>query len=161
MGVQCRRFQVPLLVGYLTWLPTERSIWNIDFLIIHVGSNNIAIHQSVNQIISFYGDLIHYIKWKTSAQIVFTSILPRLCDFHQTERMVTKVNVELKSLCKRRHISFSNIYRSFLYKNKPDPSLFAPKDHLHLNFSGTALLRKKLFINSGVASIEAMRQLPY
>ena len=47
---------------------------------------------------------------------------------------------------KRRHILFSNIYRSFLYKNKPDPSLFAPKDHLHLNFSGTALLRKK-FIN--------------
>jgi hypothetical protein len=51
---------------------------HIDFLIIHVGSNNIAIHQSVNQIISFYGDLIHYIKCKTSAQIVFTSILPRL-----------------------------------------------------------------------------------
>lgn len=122
------------------------NLKHIDFLIIHVGSNNIAIHQSVNQIISFYGDLIHYIKCKTSAQIVFTSILPRLCDFHQTERMVTKVNAELKSLCKRKHISFSNIYRSFLYKNKPDPSLFAPKDHLHLNFSGTALLRKK-FIN--------------
>ena len=60
--------------------------------------------------------------------------------------MVTKVNAELKSLCKRRHISFSNIYRSVFYKNKPDPSLFAPTDHLHLNFSGTALLRKK-FIN--------------
>jgi hypothetical protein len=52
------------------------------FIMIHVGSNNIDIHQSVNQIISFYGDLIHYIKCKTSAQIVFTSILPRLCDFH-------------------------------------------------------------------------------
>ena len=83
------------------------------FIIIHVGSNNIAMLQSVNQIISFHGDLIHYRKCKTSAQIIFTSILPRLCDFHQTERMVTKVNVELKSLCKRRHISFSNIYRSF------------------------------------------------
>jgi hypothetical protein len=54
---------------------------------IHVGSNNIDIHQSVNQIISFYRDLIHYIKCKTSAQIIFTSILRRLCDFHQTERM--------------------------------------------------------------------------
>ena len=102
------------------------NLKHIDFLIIHVGSNNIAIHQSVNQIISFYGDLIHYIKCKTSAQIVFTSILPRLCDFHQTERMVTKVNAELKSLCKRRHISFSNIYRSFLHKNKPD-RLFLPQ----------------------------------
>jgi hypothetical protein len=48
------------------------NLKRIDFLIIHVGSNNIAIHQSVNQIISFYGDLIHYIKCKTSAQIVFT-----------------------------------------------------------------------------------------
>jgi hypothetical protein len=36
------------------------NLKHIDFLIIHVGSNNIAIHQSVNQIISFYGDLIHY-----------------------------------------------------------------------------------------------------
>ena len=100
---------------------------------IHVGSNNIDIHQSVNQILSFYGDLIHYIKCKTSAQITFTSILRRLCDFHQTERMVTKVNVELNSLCKRRHLIFK-IYISFLYKNKPGPSLFAPKDHLHLVF---------------------------
>ena len=66
--------------------------------------------------------------------------------FIRQKEWFTKVNAELKSLCKRRHISFSNIYRSFLYKNKPDPSLFAPKDHLHLNVSGTALLRKK-FIN--------------
>ena len=109
-------------------------------------SNNIAIHQSVNQIISFYGDLIHYIKCKTSAQILFTSILPRLWDFHQTERMVTKVNAELKSLCKRRHIAFANIYRSFLYKNKPDPSPFAPKDHLHLNFLEQHYLGRHLLI---------------
>jgi hypothetical protein len=80
----------------------------------HVGSNNIDIHQSVNQIISFYGDLIHYIKCKTSAQIIFTSILRRLCDFHQTERMVTKVNVELNSLCKRRHLIFKYLHKFFV-----------------------------------------------
>jgi hypothetical protein len=28
------------------------NLKHIDFLIIHVGSNNIAIHQSVNQIVS-------------------------------------------------------------------------------------------------------------
>jgi hypothetical protein len=92
------------------------NLKHIDFLIIHVGSNNIAIHQSVNQIISFYGDLIHYIKCKTSAQIVFTSILPRLCDFHQTERMVTKVNVELKSLVYR--LVYSNIIGTYMYYKK-------------------------------------------
>ena len=32
------------------------NLKHIDFIIIHVGTNTIAIHQSVNQIISFYGD---------------------------------------------------------------------------------------------------------
>jgi lysophospholipase L1-like esterase len=35
-------------------------------------------------------------------------------------------------------------YRSFLYNNSPDPSLYAPSDGLHLNFAGTDLLRKKI-----------------
>ena len=43
-------------------------------------------------------------------------------------------------------IQYTNLYRSLLYDNRPDSSLYAPRDGLHLNFAGTSLLRKK-FIN--------------
>ena len=118
----------------------------VQFVIIHIGTNNISSSQSIDTIMSYYGDLIHKLKSKTSAKLIFTSILPRLVDHKITEQRVTKVNAELKKLCHRRSLIFSNIYRSFLFNNFPDPSLYAPKDGLHLNFSGTELLRKK-FIN--------------
>jgi lysophospholipase L1-like esterase len=44
----------------------------------------------------------------------------------------------------RKHLLYCNLYRSFLYNNSPDPSLYAPSDGLHLSFAGTDLLRKKI-----------------
>jgi hypothetical protein len=100
--------------------------------------------QSVDTIVCYYGDLIHKIKSKTDAKIIFTSLLPRLVDFKLSERKLNKVNSELRRLCNRRSLFFCNLYRSFLHNNKPDPSFYAPKDGLHLNFSGTELFRKKI-----------------
>jgi hypothetical protein len=54
----------------------------------------------------------------------------------------TRINAELIKSCKRKHLLYCNLYRSFLYNNSPDPSLYAPSDGLHLNFAGTDLLRK-------------------
>lgn len=93
---------------------------------------------------SYFGDLIFKLQCKTSSKLVFTSILPRLVDHKITQQRVNKVNAELKKLCKRKHILYCNIYRSFLHNNMPDPSLYAPNDGLHLNFAGTDLLRKKI-----------------
>ena len=123
------------------------NISNIDIVIIHVGTNNISSAQNVDTIISYYGDLIHKLKYKTNAHIVCTSILPRLCDPDKTVNKINKVNLELKKLCIRKKIQYTNLYRSFfLLNNRPDSSLYAPWDGLHLNFAGTSLLRKK-FIN--------------
>jgi hypothetical protein len=47
---------------------------------------------------SYYGDLIHKLKSKTSAKLVFTSILPRLVDHLKTVNKVNKVNSELRKL---------------------------------------------------------------
>jgi hypothetical protein len=52
---------------------------------------------------------------------------------------VYKVNSELRKLCKRKYFLFCNLYKSCLYNNSPDPTLFAPKDGLHLNYAGTDL----------------------
>ena len=100
----------------------------LDFVIIHVGTNNISSPQSVNTIMSYYGDLIHKLKNKTSAKLLFTSIIPRLVDHLKTVNKVHKVNSEL-----RKYFLFCNFYKSYLYNNSPDPTLFSPKDGLHLN----------------------------
>ena len=86
---------------------------NIDFVIVHVGTNNISSSQSVDTILSYYGDIIHKIKSKTEAKIIFTSLLPRLVDFKLSKRKLNKVNSELRRLSNRRSLLFCNLYRSF------------------------------------------------
>jgi lysophospholipase L1-like esterase len=93
---------------------------------------------------SYYGDLIHKLKSRSRAKLVFTSLLPRLVGHYKTQKTITKVNAELKVLCRRKHFLFCNLYKHFLYKNSPDPTLFAPSDGLHLNYAGTDLLRWKI-----------------
>jgi hypothetical protein len=67
------------------------NISNIDIVIIQVGTNNISSAQYVDTIISYYGDLIHKLKYKTKAHIVCTSILPHLCDHDKTVNKINKV----------------------------------------------------------------------
>jgi hypothetical protein len=88
--------------------------------------------------------LIHKLKSRSLAKLVFTSLLPCLVDHYKTEKTITKVNAELKVLRRRKHFLFCNLYKHLLYKNSPDPTLFAPSDGLHLNYAGTDLLRKKI-----------------
>jgi hypothetical protein len=57
--------------------------------------------ESFGTILSYYGDLIHKIKSKTDAKIIFTSLLPRLVDFKLSERKLNKVNSELRRLILR------------------------------------------------------------
>jgi lysophospholipase L1-like esterase len=67
-----------------------------------------------------------------------------------------QVNLELKKLCIRKKIQYTNLYRSFLLNNRPDSSLYAPRDGLHLNFAGTSLLRKNIissYINNNYINI--------
>ena len=40
------------------------NISNIDIVIIHVGTNNISSAQNVDTIISYYGDLMHKLRYK-------------------------------------------------------------------------------------------------
>ncbi|CAG2220394.1 unnamed protein product [Mytilus edulis] len=94
-------------------------------------------------IMSYFGDLIHKLKKKTFAKLIFTSILPRPVDHMKTGAKVNKVNTELKRLCKRNNLLYCNLYRSFLLDNIPDSSSFAPRDGPRLSFAGTELFRKK------------------
>jgi hypothetical protein len=95
---------------------------------------------------SYYGDLIHKIKSKTDAKIIFISLLPRMVDFKLSERKLNKVNSELRRLCNRRSLLFCNLYRSFLHNNKPDPSSYAPKDGTPLKFFWNRVIQKENYL---------------
>ena len=58
---------------------------------------------------SYYGDLIHKLKSRSLAKLVFTSLLPRLVDHYKTEKIINKVNAELKVFCRRKHFLFCNL----------------------------------------------------
>ena len=95
------------------------DISSVDFVINNVGTNNVSSSQSVNTILSYYEDLIHQLKKVTSAKLIFTSILPRLVDHRDSEAKVCKVNAEINNICRRKHLLYCKLYRSFLYNNLP------------------------------------------
>jgi hypothetical protein len=92
------------------------NLKNVNFVIVHVGTNNVSSSQSVDTILSYHGDLIHQIKSKTDAKIIFTSLLPRLVDFKLSQAKLNKVNSELRRLCSRRSLLFCNLYCSLFFK---------------------------------------------
>jgi hypothetical protein len=67
-----QNLNVTHLFGRITELLSRGkiNISNIDIVIIHVGTNNISSAQNVDTIISYYGDLIHKLKYKTKAHII-------------------------------------------------------------------------------------------
>ena len=96
---------------------------------------------------SYFNDLINTIKSKSSTNIIVSAIIPRPCDLPKdpTESRVKKMNLELKLMCKRRHLQFLHTYRIFLHKKKPKRSYFAVNDQgLHLNLEGQRRLRRFL-----------------
>ena len=84
---------------------------------------------------SYYENLITYIKSKSSTKSIVSAIIPRPCDL---PKEVKDMNKELKLLCNRRKMQFLRTYRIFLHENKPIRSNYAVNDQgLHLNFEGT------------------------
>jgi lysophospholipase L1-like esterase len=114
------------------------------FIIIHVGTNDINSHDklSLDQIISYFNNLITVIRDISPTHIVFSSILPRPVDYSQTSGKVKLVNQRLEAKCKERKCQFVHSYRFFFHGGKPISDLFAVRDGgLHLNFEGTRRLR--------------------
>ena len=65
------------------------NLVNFDYIIVHVGTNNIANRNSYESILSDYGNLIGRIKQKKSwIRIIVSSILPRPCDHLETDQMI-------------------------------------------------------------------------
>ena len=111
-------------------IKSKQASINYKYTILLVGTNNISSSRSVEEIMSYYNDLVNTIKSKSSTKIIISAIIPRPCDLTKdpNESRVKKMNAELKLMCKRRHLQFLHTYRIFLYKNKPIRSYFAVND---------------------------------
>lgn len=132
------------LVRLTAKIQRDPSLVRKPFTIIHVGTNDINSQDqlSVDQIISYFNNLITVIRDISDTYIVISSILPRPVDYSKTGGKVKLVNQRLEAKCRERKCQFIRSYRPFFHGGKPVSEAFAVRDGgLHLDFEGIRLLR--------------------
>ena len=121
------------------------DLYPYDFVIIHVGTNDIGNRASFHSIISDYGNLIGIIRRKKpTIQIVLSAILPRPVDHNITDPMIRSVNERLRLvMSKSMRFKFVCTYKPFMHAGSVIIGLFAKRDKgLHLNTEGTNTLNR-------------------
>ena len=125
-------------------LSGEITLENFDYVVFHVGTNNVARNESFESIISDYGNLIGICrKIKPKINIIISAILPRPVDHAKTDPLIRRINSYiLKKMSKHLNIRFFRTYRPFMFGGRVKRELFAKLDGgLHLNTEGTNKLR--------------------
>ena len=95
-GVVVKCFPSAIIAKLSRLLPTDVKLLNFEYIIIHVGANNIGNRDSCGYILSNYGNLIASVKkLKPSIRMIVSAILPRPVDHDDTDSMITAVNFVL------------------------------------------------------------------
>lgn len=125
-------------------LTKEANIEPFDYVLFHVGTNDIGKRASFHSIMSDFGNLIGVCrKVKPGIKIIISAIIPRPVDHEITDPMIRKVNKYLQlNMSKNMNFKFICTYKPFMFAGKVRVELFAKKDGgLHLNTEGTSRLR--------------------
>ena len=115
-----------------------------DYIIVHVGTNNIDNRDSFDDIIADYGNLILTIKKKKrSIRIVISAILPRPVDHIDTDNMIKAVNKHLRTkMAADLGFHFIETWKAVSGFGTFKRWLYAKNDGgLHLNTEGSRRLR--------------------
>ena len=115
-----------------------------DYVILHVGTNNIGDRAPFEDIIKNYANLLGIIrKMHRAIHKIVSAIIPRPCDYKVSDPMVRAANSHLnKVMSKRMNFKFVCTYKPFTYCGKPDVCLYAKRDDgLHLNTEGSNRLK--------------------
>lgn len=118
-----------------------------DYIILHVGTNDLGNRSPYAHIISDFGNLIGIIQnKKPSIKIIVSAILPRPVDLDITDGVRRAVNDYLqKSISKSMRFKFVCSYKPFMRAGMVPTELFAKRDGgLHLNTAGTSALTRFL-----------------
>lgn len=117
---------------------------NFEYVLFHVGTNDVARRSEFENIISDYGNLIGTCrKQNPSIHIIISAILPRPLDHEWSDPIIRRINSYLnRTMSKSLNIKFIPTYRPFMYCGRVKRELFAKNDGgLHLNTEGTNRLR--------------------
>ena len=117
---------------------------NFDYVLFHVGTNDVDNESSFDHIISDFGNLIGVVRKKyPKINIIISSILPRPKDYDATDPFTRRINSYLlNNMSKPYNFKFIKSYRPFVFGGKVRRELFAKRDGgLHLNTQGTSRLR--------------------
>lgn len=141
--VNCRRGAT---IGQLNHILAsgQVSLQHFDYILFHVGTNNVDRGHSVENMCSDYANLVATTKsLNQNIGIIFSAILPRPVDHEITDPIIRSVNKELEcSLTKHLGVRFCRSYKPFCYQGKVKRFLFAKLDGgLHLNNLGAQHLR--------------------
>lgn len=120
------------------------NLVSLSFILIHVGTNNVAKGDSVEFMCSAFSDLICAIRTKHSdIRVIISSVLPRPVDDASTKNIIVSLNSYLqRTMSKDLNFLFIRSYRSFCFKGEIKRHLYARLDGgLHLNFEGTKRLK--------------------
>ena len=127
------------------------KVTDFQTILIHAGTNDIAqliqsgsIKTALPQhILQYYVSLRQSIRRRNShAILLFSSILPRVQDFHTFFPYVFGINFALEKWCAQSKGTciFVPSYTLFLKQGLPKAHLFSEKDGLHLNGAGMDVL---------------------
>ena len=120
------------------------SLRNFDYVIFHVGTNDIDDKASFHAMQSDYGNLVGICRRKyPKINIIMSAIIPRPRDHGNTEDPIKRINSYMeKVMSKTLSFKFIKTYRPFMFAGKPSAELFAKRDKgLHLNTEGSSRLR--------------------
>ena len=107
-----------------------------DYILLHVGTNDIDNRAPFMNIIKDYANLLGIIrKLHPNVQIIVSAIIPRPCDYEVSDPMVRKVNSHLNKVMSRdMNFKFVFTYKPFTHCGKPKVELYAKNDGgLHPN----------------------------
>lgn len=130
----------------ITRLQHQLSTINLSafsFIIVHVGTNNVAKGHSVAFMCSAFADLVNYLRARAPGiRIIISSVLPRPVDDDSSRSIIYELNAYLeKNMAKDLNFHFLKSYRPFCFKGQIKRHLFARLDGgLHLNSEGCARL---------------------
>ena len=114
-----------------------------DYVIIHVGTNDIGDGVPYQSIIFDYGNLIGIIRQKKRGMnIIMSAIIPRHKDHAISDPMIRQVHQYLqKSMSTNMNFKFICTYKPFMFAGNVKLELFAKRDQgLHLNTAGSGRL---------------------
>ncbi|XP_060587760.1 uncharacterized protein LOC132743242 [Ruditapes philippinarum] len=128
----------------ITRLQHQLSTINLSafsFIIVHVGTNNVAKGHSVAFMCSAFADLVNYLRARAPGiRIIISSVLPRPVDDDSSRSIIYELNAYLeKNMAKDLNFHFLKSYRPFCFKGQIKRHLIARLDGgLHLNSEGGA-----------------------